>query len=144
MIISKESHGYEAELQEILNRTVSDIQKKVENDKSIYELGGILFEKEVCKSLNTVSKGTNFHKKFEQTSKHAFPDLIARIIDNHWYGVEVKTSQKSWKCFGNSIFEGTKLPNLDDRIYIFFGKFTNLSMRIVLIISILPILLDIK
>lgn len=124
MILSREN-GYDAELREILELAVENIQGKAKTDSQFYKLSGISFEREVCASLNTVSSGTNFHEKFEQASAHAFPDLFARIVENQWFGVEVKTSQKDWKCFGNSIFESTRVPNLDDRIYIFFGKFTN-------------------
>lgn len=123
MIYSKEVEALDKELQEVLNRSKFEIELLSQNDKSFLKLSGAKFENVVCDSLNRVSEGTNFHGKFEQASTHAFPDIFNRILEDKWFGVEVKTSQNDWKCFGNSIFESTRVDNLEDRIYLFFGKY---------------------
>ena len=125
MIISKETEPFDKELQSILDKSKAQIEEKSNAGFDFKKLSGTAFEKVVCDSLNETSSGTSFDNKFEQASTHAFPDLYSRVLENKWFGVEVKTSQKDWKCFGNSIFESTRIPNLDDRIYVFFGKFTN-------------------
>lgn len=125
MIISKQIKAYSIELETILNRSVASIEQKAIQNRKLLDLSGTAFEKEVCKALNESAINTDFANSFEQASRHAFPDLFARVLEKKWFGVEVKTSQKDWKCFGNSIFESTRVKNLSDRIYVFFGKFTN-------------------
>ena len=129
MIIAKDIDSYSIDLQNILSLTVKEIEKKSITDNSLLKKYGNAFEKIVCDTLNTVSEGTAFHKIFEQTSTHAFPDIYAKILEKNWFGVEVKTSQNDWKCFGNSIFESTRIQNLEDRIYVFFGKFSNSALE---------------
>jgi hypothetical protein len=124
MIVLKDINEYESELQAILTLSVDRLQESFKSNDQLLKLSGILFEREVCRTLNEFSVGYSFHNKFEQASTLAFPDLYVKILENKWFGVEVKTSQGDWKCFGNSIFESTRLPNLDDRIFVFFGKFS--------------------
>lgn len=125
MIISKQVEAYSIELEQILTQAVKSIKQKAIQNRRLLDLSGIAFEKEVCKALNESATQTDFANTFEQASRHAFPDLFVRILEEQWFGVEVKTSQKDWKCFGNSIFETTRVKNLEDRIYVFFGKFTD-------------------
>ncbi|WP_374949784.1 hypothetical protein [Mucilaginibacter sp.] len=125
MIVIKDANVYGSEIQNILDITVQELELKSLSQPDLLKLSGTLFEKEVCDTLNKVSLHTTFENKFERTTPHAFPDIIAILTENNWFGVEVKTSQKDWKCFGNSIFESTRIENLDDRIYIFFGNFSN-------------------
>ena len=126
MIIVKEIQKYEDELKEILEQATLDLRERFNpQNKNLLRLSGAAFEKEVCDTLNKVSTKSHFKDKFEQASAHAFPDIYAKILENDWFGVEIKTSQNDWKCFGNSIFESTRIKNLDDRIYVFFGKITN-------------------
>jgi hypothetical protein len=86
-------------------------------------LNGEAFEDIVCSELNNISVNTAFARTFEKTPKLAFPDIVAKIQEKHWIGIEVKTSQKDWKCFGNSIFESTRINDVSD-IYVFFAKFS--------------------
>jgi len=129
MIILKEIEEYDIELRTILSLAVKYLEDRFSADKKLLRLSGTAFEKEVCDALNEVSIGFDFHNKFEQSSPHSFPDLFVKILTNKWFGIEVKTSQTDWKCFGNSIFETTGLPNLEDRIYIFFGKLTSKTLK---------------
>ena len=124
MIVLKDIDRYDKELREILNLTIRELQERSKYDKKLLKAYGSAFEIEVCETLNKLSTGYSFHNKFIRASAHYFPDLYAKVVENNWFGVEVKTSQDNWRCFGNSIFESLRIPNLDDRIYIFFGKFT--------------------
>lgn len=128
MIILKDIEFYNTQLQNILTLTASKIQEKSIVDPGLLNLSGSLFERVVCETLNDVSLKFDFESKFEQSSAHSFPDIYIKILENKWFGIEVKTSQGDWKCFGNSIFESVKVPNLEDRIYVFFGKFSSKSL----------------
>jgi len=66
--------------------------------------------------------GTIFENQIELVSGQKFPDIVAYINQNKAFGVEVKTTkQKKWKSTGSSIFEGTRVPNVEN-IYLLFGK----------------------
>lgn len=129
MIVLKDIIDADNKLQEILTLAVEAIENKSVTTNSLLKLSGIAFEKVVCDVLNAVSLNTVFHNNFVQSGAHTFPDIYNKIFENNWFGVEVKTSQKDWKCFGNSIFETTKLENLEDRIYVFFGNFSQISLK---------------
>lgn len=122
MIFNPTIDNLNSDLQLILEKSVAGIEQKLKGvEKS--KVSGTAFEKEVCETLNEYSNGSQFSQKFEQASTHAFPDIFNKVLENKWYGVEVKTSQSGWKCFGNSIFETTRIQNLDDRVYLFYGNF---------------------
>lgn len=125
MIITRDLDALDGGLQIILEKSAQDINDRSKTNQDLLKLTGTKFEGEVCDSLNRVSLGTSFYKKFEQASTKQFPDLFTRILERQWFGVEVKTSQSDWKCFGNSIFEGTRIQEVEDRIYLFFGKFSD-------------------
>jgi hypothetical protein len=78
------------------------------------------FEKDTFDILCRASKGTDFEGTIFLVSGHAFPDIVAK----EFYGVEVKTSQKSWKSVGNSVLESTRVEGVE-RIYIFFAKLSS-------------------
>lgn len=123
MIISKKIESLNEIIEQILNKTATYLEEECIKSSDLSKISGVAFEKVVCDGLNKISIGTKFQDTFEQTSKNAFPDLISKILEKNWYGIEVKTSQKDWKSFGNSIFEKTRIDHLDDRIYLFFGRF---------------------
>jgi len=124
MIYNPTIEELDSDLKVILEKSIGGVEKKLVGvEKS--KVSGTAFEKEVCEILNKYSAGTQFNQKFEQASSHAFPDIFNKVLEKKWYGVEVKTSQSGWKCFGNSIFETTRIQNLDDRIYLFYGNFQN-------------------
>ncbi|WP_426581851.1 hypothetical protein [Mucilaginibacter sp. R-33] len=125
MIIVKDIEAYTSELQNILSLAVKRITEESVYQPDLLKLSGSLFERVVCETLNRVSADSIFENKFEHSSAHAFPDIYAKILENKWFGIEVKTSQGDWRCFGNSIFESVKIENLEDRIYVFFGKFSS-------------------
>ena len=59
------------------------------------------FEKDTFDALCECAKGTDFENTIVLISGIEFPDIVVR----KFYGVEVKTSQKSWKSTGNSVLE---------------------------------------
>lgn len=77
------------------------------------------FEENVYEIMCATAKGTKFDGTIERTGKFDFPDILA----NKYFGVEVKmTKQDKWVSTGNSIFETTRVENVE-RIFILFGKF---------------------
>lgn len=79
-------------------------------------------EADVLDVMTEVSQGTCFEKSLTLISGHKFPDIIAEINKNKYYGVEVKsTSQNHWESFGNSVLESSRCENVE-RIFIMFGK----------------------
>jgi len=113
MIITKESDikSFEKILSDAVN--VMGAKSKASH--------GAAFEKELLEVLNSVSEKTHFDGTYEITGKLTFPDIVSKLKENGWIGVEVKTSQKDWKCFGNSIFETTR-PEEVDSVFLFFAK----------------------
>jgi hypothetical protein len=78
------------------------------------------FEKDTYEALCSASKGTDFESTIFLVSGSVFPDIVVK----KFYGVEVKTSQKSWKSVGNSVLESTRVRDVE-RIYIFFAKLSH-------------------
>jgi hypothetical protein len=122
MIYVRESNEFIPAFEKLLGAVAGILEKEFTVVKNAKAISGTAFEKVICDKLNLLSKNTPFANKFEQTTAFAFPDIVAKVLENQWFGIEVKTSKDSWKCFGNSIFESTKIENLDSRIYLFFGK----------------------
>lgn len=122
MIYVRDSSNLVPVFEELLAKVSVILDNDFNEIKNAKSISGTAFEKIICDKLNVLSKTTPFENKFEQTTAFAFPDIVAKVLENNWFGIEVKTSKDSWKCFGNSIFESTKVENLENRIYLFFGK----------------------
>lgn len=76
------------------------------------------FETDIYDCFLEASKGTSFEGSIELVSGHKFPDIVI----NKFYGVEVKTTkQNHWKSTGNSVFETTRIDNVEN-IFIYFAK----------------------
>ncbi len=130
MIYARDSSDFVPIFEKLLATVCIVLERDFKEVKNAKAISGTAFEKIICDRLNLLSKNTPFENKFEQTTAFAFPDIIAKVLENNWFGIEVKTSKDSWKCFGNSIFESTKIENLEHRIYLFFGKISEtLSCR---------------
>lgn len=84
---------------------------------------GIKFEQFVCDALNKHSKNSDFTEEFQVASSYAFPDISVKVSDCQSFGIEVKTSKNSWKCFGNSIFESTRIEGVEDRVFVIFARY---------------------
>jgi hypothetical protein len=84
-------------------------------------MNGLEFEGLVYAKMVEISKDSQFEDCIEQTTAHAFPDIVARKL----YGVEVKmTTGDKWISTGNSVLETTRIESVEN-IYMFFGKFGN-------------------
>jgi hypothetical protein len=117
MIISKKTDVYLDDFKILLEKAKINL----ENLSSKEVPSGELFEGYLLELLKRLSKNSIFEGTFEITTRLAFPDIVSKIEKNKWIGIEVKTSQKDWKCFGNSIFETTRIKQVDN-IFIFFLK----------------------
>ena len=92
-------------------------------------LGGTSFEPHVLSALQDMAVGSQFENTISLVSGQKFPDIIAKLNQEKWLGVEVKTSLNSWTCQGGSIFEGTKIKEVAE-IYVIFGNISSsLSVR---------------
>lgn len=97
-------------------RSLVLLQLKSETDLARYD--GAAFEKFVCITMQHAAIGTPFEDKLVQTPDREFPD----IVDNEYFGVEVKVTKKNdWKSIGNSVLESSRVINIE-KIYVFFGK----------------------
>lgn len=80
--------------------------------------GGKLLEGDVYEAVKESAIGTPFEDTIQLVSGASFPDIVA----NKFYGVEVKSTEKShWTSTGSSILESTRDANVE-RIYLTFGK----------------------
>ncbi len=111
---------------DLLNKTVLQLQTDAnKNTKHYLKRGGLLLEKDVFKCINDKAQGTIFDGNIELISGQKFPDIVAYVNQNKAYGLEVKTTQTNkWKSTGSSIFEGTRVENVEN-IYLLFGKLSN-------------------
>ncbi len=83
---------------------------------------GQKLEEDITSILKSSSVGTLFDGKIERISGQRFPDIVAWVNKNKAFGLEVKTTiQNHWTSTGSSIFEGTRVENVE-RIYLLFGK----------------------
>jgi len=104
--------------------TSVDILKDESNKNPVYFLSrsGTKLEDDIAKIMESSAANTVFEGNIEQISGQRFPDIVAKVNENKAYGLEVKTTTKDhWTSTGSSIFEGTRVENVD-RIYLLFGK----------------------
>ena len=105
-----------ADLMKVSTRRLND---KMSVDESKYlNAKPDAVEDLVCKTMTECAVGTPFEGSISLVSGHRFPDILA----GKYYGTEVKsTKSDKWDSFGNSIFENTRLKDVE-RIYVTFGK----------------------
>jgi len=120
MICAFVKDASESEFVDLLRKTREVVIEYVNSHpKEFQKVKALNFETLVCESAKIAAKGTVFEGKIEQTSPHAFPDIIAK----KYYGIEVKTTTADkWVSTGNSILESTRQEGVE-RIYLFFAKF---------------------
>jgi len=80
---------------------------------------GEKLEKDVIEAMKSKAADYNFSPdKIIQAEKQHFPD----IISNHYFGVEVKSTQSNhWKSIGSSIVESLR-PDYVKKVFLMFGK----------------------
>lgn len=119
MIYINKHEVSEKEFLFLLENTKLEIEKHLKDKGLPKGMSGESFEILVFSEMLKSAKGTRFDGHVEQTSTHAFPDIIARKL----YGVEVKmTISDKWISTGNSVLETTRVEDIKT-IYLFFGKF---------------------
>jgi len=108
---------------EIINATLKKLHEDSKTRQSYYlSRGGTNLEKDVFEFIKELSHDTVFNGNIELISGQKFPDIVAYVNKNKAYGIEVKTtSQEKWKSTGSSIFEGTRVENVE-KIILLFGK----------------------
>lgn len=123
MIISKKTNNYISDFEDLLNNLRSNLKNVVTKDEQYFlSRSGVKLEKDVFEKILILSKSTPFEGSFELISGQRFPDIVAYVNDNLGLGIEVKTSsQNHWKTTGSSIYESTRVENIN-HIYLLFGK----------------------
>lgn len=109
----------------MLNQAVALLQSDAKNKEDYYlNRDGVNLEKDVFKYLKESSLNTLYENKIELISGQRFPDIVAYVNENKAYGLEVKTTKSGkWKSTGSSIFEGTRVSNVQN-IHLLFAKLT--------------------
>lgn len=119
-----------AAFESLLEKSAQTLKRR--HREKEFDCGGEKLEKILHGILVELSKDTPFENTFEITGKFSFPDIVSKIQAEGWLGIEVKTSKKGWKCFGNSIFETTRYKGEEKEItsiYIFFARLENFDVK---------------
>jgi len=121
MIISENGKKSNEEFEQLLFRSNKAIEAQAKHDPDYFiTRTAIEFEEDVFDSLCDEALNTDFHNTIQLISGHKFPDITVDI-----FGVEVKTTkQNHWKTIGNSVFETTRVENIE-RIYLYFAQLHN-------------------
>ena len=112
--------------QNILNTSLTLLKKDSKKRMDYYLTRGVTdLEKDIHRYLTESAKETIFENNIELISGQRFPDIVAYVNRNKAYGVEVKTTkQNKWKSVGSSIFEGTRVEDVQ-KIQLLFAKLVN-------------------
>ncbi|MFK8011114.1 MAG: hypothetical protein AB8B80_03670 [Marinicellaceae bacterium] len=107
----------------LLNSLLAELHEEADLNPGYYaNRAGVLLEEDVCRILNKKAVNTIFEGKIERISGQKFPDIVIHISQTIIFGLEVKTTKtNTWKSTGNSIFEGTRVKNIEN-IFLLFGK----------------------
>ncbi|MGK5095323.1 hypothetical protein WDW89_25335 [Deltaproteobacteria bacterium TL4] len=126
MIVSLNSNSPNQVFETLLSESVSTLQAQSQHKKEYFlSRQGDKLETDVYEVMNIKAKHTPFEGTIELISGQRFPDIVAYLEEKRGFGVEVKTTTKNhWKTTGGSIFEGTRVENVE-RIYLLFGKLVN-------------------
>ncbi len=124
MIIAHDDDSKKFE--ELVSNSVSALEQRAMRDSAYYlSRNGTLFEEDVYDVVMEKSEDTIFKGSIELISGQKFPDIVAYVNSNKAHGIEVKTTKSnSWKSTGSSIFEGTRVQNVEN-IYLLFAKLSN-------------------
>lgn len=102
----------------LLEKTQNLVLSRLKAQANLSKIDGSAFESLVCETMKEAAIGTIFEGKLVQTPDREFPD----IVDNEYFGVEVKVTKKNdWKSIGNSVLESSRVINIE-KIYVLFGK----------------------
>ncbi|MCD4781629.1 MAG: hypothetical protein K8S27_13930 [Candidatus Omnitrophica bacterium] len=121
MILSSKRETKNKQFEELLSSSQQILEKKNKSHPPYFsKRTPTEFEKDVHAAMEKASIGTPFEGTIQLVSGHRFPD----IIDDGYYGVEVKTTKTNWKSTGNSVLESTRVDKIE-RIYLFFGRLSD-------------------
>lgn len=119
MIVSVNSEPDRREFDLLLGSTVDVLNVHAKkSSKKVETLLGRYLEPYVSDLMKELAIGTVFENSIELIGEQKFPDIVAK----KYYGIEVKTTTKDhWKTTGNSVFEGTRVSDVE-RIFMLFAK----------------------
>ena len=119
MIISENKKPSLDEFKSLMAKTDALLNIEAREREEYYKgRNGIQLEVDVYDALTRCAMHTPFEGTIQLVSGASFPDIVA----NHFYGVEVKSTNKNhWKSIGSSILESTRDKNVE-RIFLTFGK----------------------
>jgi hypothetical protein len=104
----------QTDFESLLDELVGVLTQDVRKDETLREPR--VFENRVRIALQELTKNKNIKIDFAPRPL-AFPDIVVNE-----FGVEVKVvATDSWRSVANSIFEGTRDPNVK-HVYVLFGK----------------------
>ncbi|WP_291316772.1 hypothetical protein [Desulfuromonas sp.] len=95
---------------------VNDVVQRISERPGFENLSDREFEEVVVDELKKNAK-IDIEKVEYQPGSTSFPD-----IKYETYGIEVKTSKKSWTSLGNSIMEGTRRVGVESIYVVFLNK----------------------
>lgn len=119
MIISENKYPPFSEFHQLMLSTDRLLNSEAVGKESYYKgRNGTQLEEDVYDALIRSAQHTPFEGTIQLISGASFPDIIA----NHYYGVEVKSTNKNhWRSIGSSILESTRNQSVE-RIFLTFGK----------------------
>lgn len=101
-----------------MEQTRQTVLEELRQTNNPATLTGAQFESMVFSHAENNALGTVFEGKLRHTLDREFPD----IVDEEFYGIEVKATKKDdWTSIGNSVLESSRDVNTE-KIYVFFGK----------------------
>lgn len=119
MIISVNTEPLKQDFENLLQNTLLKLEHAAKNKPHyIATLGGRNLEPYIYEIMTQEALSTPFEHSIELIGGQRFPDIIAK----KYYGIEVKTTtQNHWKTTGNSVFENTRVNDVE-RIFMLFAK----------------------
>ena len=112
-----------SQFQDFLKLTTEQLGKDTKSSEEYFlTRNGTKLETDIHSLMKKCSTGTIFENNIELVSGQKFPDIVSYVNENKAFGLEVKTTSKNnWKSVGGSIFESTRVENVE-HIYMLFGK----------------------
>lgn len=121
MIYVNKTEVSESDFVSLLGKTKINVESEFKKNGTPKNISGVDFENIIYSKMVDSAVNSGFEGFIEQTSVHAFPDIVAKKL----YGVEVKmTIGDKWISTGNSVLETTRIEDIKT-IFMFFGKFGN-------------------
>lgn len=119
LVISTNRATQYPEFQKLMADATDGLNRLVQRDEQAYvKASSDTVETMVFEAMQEAAVDTPFEGTIQLVSGRKFPDIVA----GRYYGTEVKSSiYNKWESFGNSIFEGTRIKDVE-RIFLTYGK----------------------